>query len=184
MLIAQQKKKENIAEYVIYMFQVEMIIRSLDFKIDDIFDHYICQMTSIPEAQQDVKAWYEEIIAEMKENKLEEKGHIARVHETMDELTFLHNTLLTSLEDDEYQEIHTEAGPYIQELRDKSQSDSLSDVEVCLTGLFGKLTLRMAKKEISDETEMAFEAFTQMLAVLSLRYKDFKTGSLKFQINN
>ncbi|MDB4195492.1 MAG: DUF4924 family protein [Flavobacteriales bacterium] len=184
MLIALQKQKENIAEYVIYMFQVEMIIRSLDFKIDDIFDHYICQMTSIPEARQDVKKWYEEIIAEMREKKLEEKGHIGLVHESMDELTFLHNTLLTSLEDTEYQEVHTEAGPYIQELRDRSQSNSLSDIEVCLTGIFGKLTLRMAKKEISDETEMAFESFTKLLAMLSLRFKDFKTGNLKFQVNN
>lgn len=184
MLIALQKQKENIAEYVIYMFQVEMIIRSFDFKIDDIFDHYISQMTSIPEAREDVKKWYEEIITEMKEKKLEKKGHIARVHESMDELTFLHNTLLTSLEDAEYQEVHTEAGPYIQELRDKSQNNSMSDIEVALTGLFGKLTLRVAKKEISDETEMAFESFTRLLALLSLRYKDFKTGNLKFQVNN
>lgn len=42
----------------------------------------------------------------------------------------------------------------------------------------------MAKKEISDETEMAFESFTKLLAMLSLRFKDFKTGNLKFQVNN
>ena len=77
MLIANQKKKENIAEYVIYMFQVETIIRSFDFKIDDIFDHYISVMTSIEEAREDVKKWYIEIIEEMKSKDLKEKGHIA-----------------------------------------------------------------------------------------------------------
>jgi hypothetical protein len=184
MLIANQKKKENIAEYVLYMFQVEMIVRSMNLKIEDIFDHYICQMTSIEEAREDVKVWYQEIINEMKENGLEEKGHIARVYEIMDEMTFLHNTLLTSLEDTEYQEIHSEAGPYIQELRDKSGSEGLSDIEICLTGLFGKLTLKIQKKEISEETEMAFESFTRLLSNLSVRYKDFKSGNLKFQINN
>ena len=184
MLIANQKQKENIAEYVLYMFQVETVIRSFNFEIEEIFEHYICQMTSIPEAREDVKAWYQEIINEMKKNGLEEKGHIARVHETMDEITFLHNTLLTSLEDAEYQEVHTEAGTYIQELRDKSGSSGLSDVEVCLTGLFGKLTLKIQKKEISEETELAFESFTRLLAMLSVRYKDFKSGNLKFQVNN
>lgn len=184
MLIANQKKKENIAEYVLYMFQVEMIIRSLNLNIDDIFDHYICQMTSIPEAREDVKQWYQEIVNEMNENNLKEKGHIRRVHETMDEMTFLHNTLLTSLEDTEYQDVHSEAGPFIQELRDKSGSEGLSDIEICLTGLFGKLTLKIQKKEISEETEMAFESFTKLLANLSIRYKDFKSGNLKFQINN
>lgn len=184
MLIANQKKKENIAEYVLYMFQVEMVVRSFDLDIDKVYDYYISQMTSIEDARKDVKAWYTEIIEEMKKNSLEEKGHIARVHETMDEMTFLHNTLLTSLEDTEYQEIHTESGPYIQELRDRSGTDSLSDIEICLTGLFGKLTLRIQKKEITAETAEAFDAFTKLLAVLSVRYKDFKTGNLKFQIQN
>jgi len=184
MLIANQKKKENIAEYVLYMFQVETVIRGFKLNIEDVYDHYICQMTSIEDARQDVKQWYLEIIEEMKKNDLEEKGHIARVHETMDEMTFLHNTLLTSLEDTEYQEIHTEAGPYIQELRDKSGSKAFSDIEICLTGLFGKLTLKIQQKEISEETSIAFESFTKLLATLSLRYKDFKSGNLKFQLNN
>lgn len=184
MLIANQKRKENIAEYVLYMFQVETVIRGFNLNIDDIFEHYICQMTSIEDARQDVKQWYEEIIKEMKSNQLEEKGHIARVHEIMDEMNFLHNTLLTSLEDTEYQEAHTEAGEYIQELRDKSGSAGMSDVEICLTGLYGKLTLKIQKKEISEETELAFESFTKLLSKLSLRYKDFKSGNLKFQLNN
>jgi hypothetical protein len=102
----------------------------------------------------------------------------------MDEMNFLHNTLLTSLEDTEYQEIHSEAGGYIQELRDKSGTEGMSDIEICLTGLYGKLTLKIQKKEISEETELAFESFTKLLAVLALRYKDFKSGNLKFQLNN
>ena len=183
MLIANQKKKENIAEYVLYMFQVETIIRSFNLEIEDVFELYICQMTSIPEAREDVKSWYVEIIEEMKEKDLKEKGHTALVHETMDEMTFLHNTLLTSLEDTEYQEIHTEVGPFVQELRDKSGSQGMSDIEICLTGLFGKLTLNIQKKEISEETAIAFDGFTKLLIILSNRYKDFKTGNLKFQVN-
>ncbi|MEN8928430.1 MAG: DUF4924 family protein [Flavobacteriales bacterium] len=184
MLIANQKKKENIAEYVLYMFQVETVVRSFNLDIEDVFELYICQMTSIPEAREDVKAWYIDIIEEMKKNGLQEKGHIARVHETMDEMNFLHNTLLTSLEDTEYQEVQTEVGPYIQELRDKSGSQGMSDIEICLTGLYGKLTLKMQKKEISEETAIAFDGFTKLLIVLSARYKDFKSGNLKFQLNN
>lgn len=184
MLIANQKKKENIAEYVLYMFQVETVVRSFDLAIEDIFELYICQMTSIPEAREDVKQWYVEIIEEMKQNDLKEKGHLARVHETMDEMNFLHNTLLTSLEDTEYQEVHTEVGTYIQELRDKSGSQGMSDIEICLTGLYGKLTLKIQKKEISEETAIAFDGFTKLLIILSSRYKDFKSGNLKFQVNN
>ena len=34
MLIAQQKRKENIAEYLLYMWQVEDIIRAFNFDMD------------------------------------------------------------------------------------------------------------------------------------------------------
>lgn len=36
MIIAQQKRKENIAEYLLYMWQVEDLIRAYNFDIDKI----------------------------------------------------------------------------------------------------------------------------------------------------
>ena len=38
MLIAQKKKKENIAEYILYLFQIEDIVRSFKFNLDDLMD--------------------------------------------------------------------------------------------------------------------------------------------------
>jgi hypothetical protein len=184
MLIANQKIKENIAEYVVYMFQVETIIRSLDLDIEKIYTYYICQMTSNEDARQDVKEWYSNIIAEMKKDKITESGHIRKVHETLDELNFLHSTLLTSLEDAEYQEVFSTTSTYIKELQSREEANTLNDIETCFTGLYGKLTLKIQKKEISEETNEAFDAFTKLISILSVRYKDFKSGNLKFQINN
>ena len=36
MLLAQQKQKENIAEYIIYMYQMEDIVRAFQFDLDKI----------------------------------------------------------------------------------------------------------------------------------------------------
>ena len=36
MLIARQKLNENIAEYVLYMFQIEDLIRAYDFDLEGI----------------------------------------------------------------------------------------------------------------------------------------------------
>ena len=41
MLIARQKRSENIAEYLLYMFQVEDLIRAYDFNLDQIIDQYV-----------------------------------------------------------------------------------------------------------------------------------------------
>ena len=43
MLIAAKKKEENIAEYILYMYQIEDIIRSFQFDIERIMDEYVRQ---------------------------------------------------------------------------------------------------------------------------------------------
>lgn len=183
MLIANQKLRENIAEYVLYMWQVENIIRSLNFDIHLINLHVIEAMTSNEDAREDVREWYEEIIQEMKQNDLVESGHLQRVEQVLEELNFLHNTLLTSLNDKKYKEYFSKAFPFIEELRKKSDSES-SDIEICLTAMFGKLMLRMQQREVSKQTEEALKEFAKVLAYLSQQYKAFRSGNLKFQINN
>ena len=41
MLIAQQKLKENIAEYILYMYQIEDVIRAYQFDLDSILENYV-----------------------------------------------------------------------------------------------------------------------------------------------
>lgn len=183
MLIANSKLRENIAEYILYMWQVEAMVRSLNFNIDTIFDTIITKMTSNEDAQDDVREWYIELIKEMEDSDILEKGHLRRVHEVMDEVFFLHNTLLTSLRDDKYIALFTESYPIIEELKSKSGND-LNDIEICFTGLYGKLLLKMQGKEISKETEKGFTAFSKVLGYLSAKYKSFKKGDLKFQVSN
>lgn len=183
MLIANQKLRENIAEYILYMWQVENIVRSLNFDINEISKHVINVMTSNEDAREDVAVWYQEIITEMKQDGLVTQGHLRRVNLVQEELVFLHNTLLTKLEDSSYKELFTEAYPYIEELRTKSQNEA-TDIEICLTALYGKLMLKVQGKEISEETELALSAFTRVLAYLSKQYKEFKSGNLKFQLEN
>ncbi len=183
MLIAQQKLKENIAEYIIYMWQVEGLVRSLNFDLSLIKSHIVDIMTSNEDARKDVLAWYEQLVDEMKQDDLIVSGHLKRVNLIIEEVVFLHNTLLTKLEDDKYKAIFTEAYPFIEELRAKSNNEA-NDIEICLTAVYGKLLLKMKKQEISKETEKAMQVFTIVLAYLSQKYKEFKSGKLRFEINN
>ena len=41
MQIAQQKLSENIAEYVLYMYQIEDLIRAYKFDLDSIIYNYV-----------------------------------------------------------------------------------------------------------------------------------------------
>ena len=51
MIIASQKRKENIAEYLLYMWQIEDIIRAYKLDIDTI-DEQIVSKYNVPGGEQ------------------------------------------------------------------------------------------------------------------------------------
>ena len=55
MIIAQKKKKENIAEYILYMWQVEDLIRAYKFSIDEIEQNVISRFEQTPSVKKKLK---------------------------------------------------------------------------------------------------------------------------------
>jgi len=49
MLVASQKRKENIAEYLLYMWQMEDIVRAFNLDIERIRQNIIDRVPDIPE---------------------------------------------------------------------------------------------------------------------------------------
>jgi len=62
MIIASQKKKENIAEYLLYMWQIEDIIRAYGLDIDQIQKHIIDSYDLPEEQKKSMRDWYESLI--------------------------------------------------------------------------------------------------------------------------
>ena len=70
MIIAQQKRKENIAEYLLYMWQIEDIIRANKLDIDLIEQNLISQYKIDEDKRKEVKDWYESLIKMMELEKI------------------------------------------------------------------------------------------------------------------
>ena len=104
MLIAKEKEKNNIAEYILYMWQVEDIIRSNNFDLDRITESVINQFNSPDEVKYDMKLWYQNLISQMMKEGIAEKGHLSKTLHYAEELNNLHNSLLTTIQDVKYQE--------------------------------------------------------------------------------
>ena len=51
MFVASQKRKENIAEYLLYMWQIEDLIRANDLDLDKITQNIVAKF-NLPEEQQ------------------------------------------------------------------------------------------------------------------------------------
>ncbi len=171
MLIAHKKLKENIAEYILYMWRVEDVVRALKFDINQIKNAVILNQTKDKSIIDEITKWYEDIINNMKIQGIEEKGHLNETQEKIQELNFLHFTLLQSLKDKDYMTHHESIQETLGQFKEKSKMQTSSDVEICLHALNMKLLLKLQKKEISLETEEAFKGFAKLLALLSAKYK-------------
>lgn len=67
MITASAKKRENIAEYLLYMWQIEDIIRACGLDIDKIESAIISRYSGVSEQQlKDTREWYESLIDMMR----------------------------------------------------------------------------------------------------------------------
>jgi len=183
MLIAQQKKDQNVAEYIVYMYQIEDIIRAFKLDIDAIMENFVIPQLPDRSFEKQNRDWYLGLIQQMKAQKLEEKGHLAELNEIMMELSYLHTTLLNMTKDQKYQGVYDRAVPFIEDFKSRSNLKEKNHIEIGFHAMYMKLLMKLQKKEISAETEEAFDSMRMMLAYLGRAYHKMKSGDLDF-LNN
>ncbi len=177
MLIAREKRKENIAEYLLYMFQIEDIIRAHNFNLDLIEKNIINNFEVDYSVRREMREWYKSLIGMMNENNLKEQGHIPILNGLMRELSDIHYQLLKSEKEKEYQEVYERANPAIEELKLKGRDPGVTDIEVSLHGLYGLLLLKLQKKKVNPGTEKAFANISELLSLLSRRFHEIEQGN-------
>ena len=184
MLNAAKKKKENIVEYILYMWQLEDIIRSCSLDITVISERVISQLEVDGVEREEVYHWYENLIATMQKENIATWGHLSEINEIVKELEQLHNGLLNVFQDAQYIRVYEVAQENINTLKNKSSGSVKSDVQACLNGLYGVLLLRLQKKEISKETQDAIQSISALMAILAKKYKSKPNLELDKVISN
>ncbi|WP_455673265.1 DUF4924 family protein [Phocaeicola sp.] len=180
MYISKQLKEQNIAEYLIYMWQVEDMIRANGCDMEKIKQNIIGHYPLAEEQKAELMQWYEDLIEMMQREEVMEKGHLQINKNIITWLTDLHLQLLRSPKFPYYSAAYYKALPYIVELRAKGANKEEPELETCFEALYGILLLKLQKKEISEETKKAQEAITTLLAMLSNYYIEDKKGELEF----
>ncbi len=182
MIIAQQKKKENIAEYVLYMWQLEDLLRACQFDSKVIEANIISQFQVTEEVRTKIRDWYGDLIAAMIHENLRTKGHLQVVRNVVEDMNDLHLALMRSPSQIQYNTVFFRTLSFLVEFRAKSKaSPDVSDVELALNMMYDILLLRLQHKEISEGTQKAVSQVSQLLAVLSAKYKLNEEGKLKLE---
>lgn len=178
MLIAQKKRKENISEYLLYMWQVEDLIRANHFDSDEIRRNLVDRYDQPAAVKEEIARWYEELADMMRQEGVMERGHIQLNKNVIIALTDLHLRLLKSPKEMIYGSMYYKTLPYIVQLRAKSGGEDIPEIETCFTAVYGYLVLRMQGKEVSTETLEAIKQICAFLALLAEKYKDDMEGKL------
>ena len=146
-----KSKKDNIAEYILYLWQMEDYLRA-----------FPAQAEATPELH--------ELNEMMHREGIIEGGHLALAQNALAELEELHTTLLE--EDAMYRAAIIRLTPQLNLLKAKTDRPTMSDIEACLVLLYQIMLLRLQKKEISPETASVQQQATQVLTFLSRTYHD------------
>ena len=181
MIIARRKRKENIAEYLLYMWQVEDLIRANNFDMDSIRRTVVDRYDQPDDIKEEIAKWYEELIEMMRSEGVMEKGHIQLNKNVIIALTDLHLRLLKSPKEMVYGAAYYKTLPFIVQLRAKSGGEDLPELETCFNAIYGFLMLKMQGKEISPETMEGIKQISSFLALLAEKYREDMNGELKLE---
>lgn len=173
MIIAKKKKEENIAEYILYMWQVEDLIRACNFDISVISKNIIDRFDQPADVRSEMVKWYENLIEMMHNENVEHGGHVSVLKAVVEDVNDFHIRLMQEPKEMQYNSIFFQTLPCLVEIRNNTRAgESVSDVELALNTLYGVLLLRLQKKEISKATEEAVGQISKFLSVLSKKYKE------------
>lgn len=180
MFVAKELRKNSIAEYLLYMWQMEDLIRVYGCSLPVIKREYINKFDFTEEQKEEELDWIGNLIRMMNEEGKREYGHLQINEVLLKDVCDLHHRLLQSSKFPFYNAAYYKALPFIVELRNKGDKD-INEIETCLNALYGIMMLRLQKKAISPETEKAIKEITTLVGLLSDYYIKDNTEGLKFE---
>jgi len=179
MLIAQELRKKNIAEYLLYMWQVEDVIRAFDCSLPRLRREYIERFDYSDEMKEEEADWLGNLITMMNQEGCRQGGHLQINKTTLQLLCELHAQLLESPKFPFYSAAYYRVLPFIVELRNKGGHKQENEIETCLNALYGVMMLRLQKKNISTETQHAVKEISTLIGMLADYYKKDREQGLE-----
>ena len=180
MFIAQKLREKNIAEYLLYMWQTEDMIRAFGCSLSRIRREYISRFNYSEEQIEEETDWFGNLITMMNSEGCREQGHLQINKVTLQQLEELHAQLLASTKFPFYNAEYYKVLPYIVELRNRGANKEENEIETCFNSLYGVMLLRLQHKDITPNTQHAVKEITTFVGMLSDYYKKDKDEGLEF----
>ena len=178
MFVQKELREKNIAEYLLYMWQVEDMIRAAGLDSDRLYDTVIKSSGRSEADCAEWKQWYDDLIEMMRTESKVQNGHLQINENVLILLEDLHTRLLDSHKQPEYRDLYYKALPFIVEFRAKNHSTENEELRDCFNLLYGVWLLKVQGKPVSAGTEQAVKAVSAFIGKLAVLYREDKEGTL------
>lgn len=175
--IAQTRRKENIAEYILYLWQIEDLLRALQFSPEAIYSQLVAPR-NIPEENREIfLLWYMDIANLLREEGKEQSGHLDHTLHLIADLHNLHLQLMELPVGKHYRETYSTLAPHLPSLRNILGKSDMSDTELCFRALYATMLYRIkggGEKAVTDTLEYV----SPVIAELSAMYGKVERGEV------
>ena len=174
--IAQAKRKENIAEYILYLWQIEDLLRALQFSPEAIYSQLVARREVAEEQKQIFLLWYMDIVNLLREEGKEEKGHLNHTLHLIADMHNLHLQLMDLPVGAHYRQTFARLEPYLPTLR-TALGKNISDTELCFRALYAVMLYRIKGGENSAIAD-TIEYISPVIGELTAIYHKVERGEI------
>lgn len=181
MFVSRELRKKNIAEYLLYMWQVEDLLRANELSMEKIQNSLITPYSLPQEQSRELYEWYANLVEMMRLEDVKENGHLQINKNVIIMLVDLHLRLLKSPKVPFYSAAYYKALPFIVEFRNKSNGREKNEIENCFDALYMVWMMRLQKRQVSEQTLEATAEISKFISMLSLYYSEEEAGRLDLE---
>lgn len=177
--IARSKRRENIAEYILYLWQLEDLLRALQFSPEAVFTTLVAPRKELTEEQKTAfLLWYMELANLLHEEGKDEKGHLEHTLHLIADLHNLHLQLMKLPSGEHYRQTYARLDAELPRLRAVLGNPGMSDTELCFRALYAAMLYRIKGEGEKSAVTDTLEVISPAIAELADLYGKVERGEL------
>ena len=162
--IAQAKRRENIAEYILYLWQLEDLLRALQFSPEAIFSTLIAPRKDLANL--------------LHQEGKDEKGHLEHTLHLIGDLHDLHLQLMKLPVGEHYRRTYARLEPELPRLRAVLGNPGMNDTELCFRALYAAMLYRIKGEGEKSAVADTLEFISPVIAELADMHGKVERGEV------
>lgn len=177
--IAQAKRKENIAEYILYLWQLEDLLRAMQFSPEAIYSQLVAPRQIDEGVKHEYLIWYMDIVNLLRKEGKEESGHLEHTLHLIGDMHNLHLQLMQHPVGEHYRKTFATLAPQLPTLRTLVKKDDVCDTELCFRALYAVMLYRIkGEQKRAEAIKDTMELVSPVIAELAAMYGKVERGEI------